>query len=151
MATRGFEFAYSLAGNAATPVIQDFVLGETTAYKVGDLCLIQSDGYMDKVTNTTTEVTAVMMEAVAVGVAGTTEAKAAIVTRDQVWRCSSDASTASTALVGTIKTLDTADANTIDASDITNGGMIVLDKSETDSDGNLIFKVVFSDTTFGNA
>jgi len=83
--------------------------------------------------------------------AGTTTGKAAIITRNQVWRCSMDASTAATALVGYTKLLDTVDKNTVDADDITNGAMILVDKSETDDDGNLIAYVVFSDTTFGNA
>jgi len=151
MSTRGFEFDSSLDGS--TPVIQDFVLGAAAAHKVGDLMLIQSDGYADQVTGTTTEVTGVMQEAIAAAdiTAGTTKGKMAIITRDQVWRCSSDASTATTAIVGYTKTLDTVDCNTIDADDITNGAMTLLDKSETDDEGNLIFKVVFNDTTFGNA
>ena len=65
MATRGFEFAYMLDGSKSTPVIRDFTLGAAAAHKVGDLMLMQSDGYIDQVTGTTTEVTCVMQEAVA--------------------------------------------------------------------------------------
>ena len=153
MASRGFEFAYMLDGSNATPVIRDFTLGVAADHKVGDLMLIQSDGYADQVTGTTTEVTAVMMEAVAAAdiTAGTTKAKMAIITRNQVWRCSTDATTAATALVGTVKTWDTVDCNTIDADDVTNGGMIVVDTSELDDEGNVLGYVVFADTTFGNA
>jgi hypothetical protein len=162
MATRGFEFAYMLDGSNATPVIRDFILGVAADHLIGDLMLVQSDGYIDAVTGTTTEVTCVMMEAVASGdvTAGTTVAKAAIITRNQVWRCSTDATTATTALIGTIKKWDTVDKNTIDADDITNGAMIVAEStpgdgnpypSELDDDGNVIGYVVFSDTTFGNA
>ena len=152
MATRGFEFAYMLDGSNATPVIRDFTLGAAAAHLPGDLMLMQSDGYIDAVTGTTTEVTCVMQENLAATTvtAGTTKGKAAIITRNQVWRCSSDASTATTAIVGYTKKIDTVDKNTIDADDITNGAMILVDKSETDAAGNLIFYVVFADTTFGN-
>ena len=161
MATRGFEFAYMLDGSNATPVIKDFILGVAADHLVGDLMLIQSDGYIDAVTGTTTEVTCVMMEKVDSGdvTAGTTVAKAAIITPNQVWRCSTDATSATTALIGTVKTWDTADKNTIDADDVTNGAMIVVEgtpgdgnpyPSETDDDGNVIGYVVFADTTFGN-
>ena len=151
MSTRGFEFAYMLDGSNATPLIRDFTLGASADHLPGDLMLIQSDGYIDAVTGTTTEVTCVMQEYVASAdvTASSTEAKAAIITHNQVWRCSSDASTATTAVVGYIKTQDTADKNTVDADDITNGAMCVVDRSETDDDGNLIFYVTFKNTTFG--
>lgn len=161
MATRGFEFAYMLDGSGGTPVIRDFILGIAAAHLVGDLMKVQTDGYIDAVTGTTTEVTCVMQEAVAAAdiTAGTTVAKAAIITRNQVWRCSTDASTAATALIGTVKTWDTADKNTIDADDVTNGAMIVAEGApdpddiagRLDDDGNVIGYVVFADTTFGNA
>jgi len=153
MATRGFEFAYMLDGTNAVPVVRDFVLGVAADHLVGDLMLVQSDGYIDAVTGSTTEVTCVMQEAVDSGdiTAGTTTAKAAVITRGQVWRCSTDASTAATAIVGYIKKWDTVDKNTIDADDVTNGGMIVAETpAELDDDGNVIGYVVFADTTFGN-
>ena len=159
MATQGFEYVGSLTG---TPeVTRDFILGAAAAHLKGDLMLVQADGFIDAVTGSTTEVTCVMAEAVAAAdiTAGTTVAKAVIITRDQVWRCSTDASTAATALVGTVKTWDTVDKNTIDADDVTNGAMIVFEGKPSpadiddrlDSDGNVIGHVIFSDTTFGNA
>jgi hypothetical protein len=153
MATRGFEFAYMIDGSNATPLIRDMTLGVAAAHNMGDIMLIASDGYADAVTASATEVTGVMQEAIAAAdiTAGTTKGKMAIVTGNQVWRCSSDASTATTAKVGYIKTQDVADANTIDATDITNGSLIVLDHSEVDDDGNLIFYVIFNATTFGGA
>ena len=153
MATQGFEFAYMLDGSNATPVIRDFVLNTASAYKKGDLCLAQSDGDIDKVTGTTTEVTCVCQEDVAAAAitAGTTKAKAAIITRNQVWRCSMDATTCATVIPGYVKTLDTADCNTIDADDITNGAMSAVDVSSLDDEGNVCAYVVFLDTTFGNA
>ena len=151
MASRGFEFAYCLDGSNATPVIRDFVMGETTAYAVGDVVLIQSDGYADKVTASVAEVTGIMMESVTPASAGTTSAKVAIVYQNQVWRCSADASTATTPLEGYIKTQDIADQNTIDADDVTNGSMTVVDATGTDDDGNVLMYVTFSDCTFGNA
>jgi hypothetical protein len=150
MATRGFEFAYMLDGSNATPLIRDVTLGVAVAHKVGDLMQVQADGYVDHVAGSIDEVTCVMMEAVAAAdvTAGTTTAKAAILTRNQVWRCSSDATTAATALFG-LKLWDTVDANTIDADDVSNGSMTVVDTSTTDDEGNLVGHVIFSDTTFG--
>ena len=151
MASKGFEFAYMLDGSNATPVIRDFTLGAAAAHKVGDLMLIQSDGYADQVTGTTTEVTGVMMEAFAAAdiTAGTTQGKMAIITRNQVWRCSMDATT--TALVvGYTKKVDTVDCNTLDADDGSNGNAILVDASELDDEGNVMAYVVFADTTFGN-
>ena len=152
MATRGFEYAYQLDGSKATPVIRDFVLGQSTAYLLGDLLLIQSDGYIDKVGTTVTEVTGVMQEPLAVAdiTAQTTVGKVAIITHEQVWRCSMNATTTAK-YVGFTKTIDTVDANTISATDSTGGAMILVDKSELDDDGNVLAYVVFADTTFGNA
>ena len=153
MSTRGFEFYGNISKSNATPVIRDFILSTAVAHAAGDLVCVASDGDVTQVTGTTTEVTGVMQETIAAAdiTAGTTTGKVAIITRNQIWKCSSDASTATTTIIGYIKTLDTADCNTIDADDITNGSMILLDKSATDDDGNLIFQVVFADTTFGNA
>ena len=150
MATRGFEFAYNLDGSTLTPMIKDMTLGVAAAHKVGDLMLIQSDGYADQVTTTTSEVTGVMMEALAAAdiTAGTTKGKMAIITRGQVWRCSMDA-TSTAFKVGFTKTIDTVDCNTISATDSTGGAMILFDTG-TDDDGNVLAYVVFSDTTFGN-
>lgn len=148
MATRGFEFAYMLDG-VGSPTIRDFALGETSAYAVGDVVTIQSDGYADKQTASVGEVTGIMMEAITPASAGATSGKVAIVTRNQVWRCSTDATTCA-AVTGYTKTVDLADQNTIDASDITNGSLTKVD-ADTDDDGNVLLYVAFSDTTFGNA
>lgn len=150
MATRGFEFAYNLDGSNLTPLIKDITLGVAAAHKVGDLMLIQSDGYADQVTSTTAEVTGVMMEALAAAdiTAGTTKGKMAIITRNQVWRCSMNA-TSTSFLVGYTKTIDTVDCNTVSATDSTGGAMILWDTG-TDDEGNVLAYVVFSDTTFGN-
>lgn len=150
MASRGFEFAFDLNG-ASTPMIKDFTAGEGTAYKKGDLVTIQSDGYIDKLTTSIGEITGVVEESVSAAActASSTEIKVAIATPTQVWKCSMDASTATTAIVGYTKTLDTNDANTIDAADITNGSLILFDKSKTDDDGNILAYVMFSDCTFG--
>jgi len=147
MATRGFEFAYMLDG-VGSPTIKDLPLGQTTAYKEGDVVTLQADGYGDKQTASLGEVTGIMQEAVTPASAGATSAKVAFVTRNQVWRCSTDATT-TTAVVGNTKKLDLADQNTIDADDITNGSMIFV-SSDTDDEGNAIAYVIFSDTTFGN-
>lgn len=148
MATRGFEFAYMLDG-VGSPTVRDFPLGETTAYKVGDVVAIQADSYSDKLTASVGEVTGIMQEAVTPASAGATSAKVAIVTHNQVWRCSTDATTCA-AVTGYTKTVDLADANTIDASDITNGSLIKVD-ADTDDEGNVSLYVIFANTTFGNA
>ena len=151
MASRGFEFAYMLDGSNATPVVRDFTLGAAAAHLVGDLMKMQSDGYIDAVTGSTTEVTCIMQEAFAAAdvTAGTTQGKAAIITRNQVWRCSMDA-TSTSAVVAYTKTIDTVDKNTIDADDLSNGAMTLVDTG-VDDDGNVLAYVVFSDTSFGNA
>ena len=152
MATRGFEFDSMLDGSNATPVIRDFILGSAAAHLVGDLMLMASDGYIDAVTSTTSEVTCIMQEPVASGdvSAGTTTAKAAILTPAQVWRCSMDASSTSY-VIGYTKTIDTADKNTIAAADSSGGAMTLVDASELDDEGNVLGYVVFSNTTFANA
>lgn len=150
MSTRGFEFAMMLDGSNATPLIKDFILSTAAAHKVGDLMTVESDGDVTQVTTTTTEVIGVMQEAVALAdvSAGTTLAKVAIITRNQVWRCSTNAATTA-AIVGVTKVLDTADANTIDETTLTGGNMILVDTG-TDDDGNVVAYVVFANTTFGN-
>ena len=151
MATRGFEFAYMLDGSNATPVIQDFILSTAAAHKKGDLMVAENDGDLTQAAATATEVIAVCQEDVALAdvTAGTTKAKMAIITRNQVWRCSMDAAT--TALInGYTKTVDIVDCNTIDA-DGSSGKAILVDASKTDDDGNVLAYVCFSDTTFGNA
>jgi hypothetical protein len=150
MATSGFEFAYSLDGSNATPVIRDLPVHGTGAYAIGDLVVVNgsADGEVQRVTSTTAEVTGVMQEARASG-ADAAVMKVAILTREQVWRCSMDAATTAF-VVGYTKSIDTTDHNTISASDSTGGKMILVDKSSLDNDGNVLAYVVFSDTTFGN-
>jgi len=150
MASRGFEFAHMLDTSNATPVIRDFTLGEATAYKCGDLVIMQDDGFVDKAAATAGEITGVMMEDLAAAdiTAETTKGKVAILTRNQVWRCSMDA-TSTALVVGYSKTLDLVDCNTVDA-DGSSGKMILFDASTLDDDGNVMAYVVFSDTTFGN-
>lgn len=149
MASRGFEFAYMLDGGKGTPVSRDFTLGVAAAHLRGDLMVMKSDGYIDAVTGTTTEVTCIMAEPVAAAdiTAGTTKGKAYILTREQVWRCSTGA-TSMDAKVGYDKLVDTTDKNTIDAADKTNGAMILVNKSRLDEDGNVFAYVVFSNTSF---
>ena len=150
MATAGFDFAYALDGSNATPVIRDLPVHGTGAYAVGDLVLLASDGQVARVTSTTGEVTGVMQESRAASAGADGDSmKVAIIVREQVWRCSMDAS--STAfVVGYTKTIDTTDHNTISATDSTGGSMILVDKSTLDTDGNVLAYVVFADTTFGN-
>lgn len=151
MATAGFEFAYMLDGSHATPVIRDLPVHGTGAYAIGDLVVVNGSagGEVVRVTsNPTAEVTGVMQEARASG-ADAALMKVAIITREQVWRCSMNAATTAF-VVGYTKSIDTADHNTISATDSTGGKMILVDKSTLDDDGNVLAYVVFSLTTFGN-
>ena len=147
MASRGFEFAYNLDGSNKTPLIIDLPVDGTGAYAIGDLVLLNSDGQCAGVTADAGEVTGVIMESRASGSDGD-ELKVAIITREQVWRCSMDDSSTS-AVVGYTKTIDVADANTLDADDISNGSLCLVD-SDTDDDGNVLAYVNFLDTSFGN-
>ena len=150
MSTRGFEWAYMLDGSNATPVIRDFRLGENLDHKVGDLVTMESDGYLDLADVADNEILGVMQETVDSEdiTAGTTEAKVAIATRNQVWRCSMDAATTAL-LVGYTKTMSLVDQNTVDA-DGTAGAMCLVNKDDLDDDGYVIAYVNFLDTCFGN-
>ena len=151
MASRGFEFVGNLDGTNTTPVVKTFTLGAAAAHAVGDLMLVQSDGYIDKVTGSTTEVTCIIAEAIAAAdvTAGTTTIRAWVVTNTQIWRCSMDA-TSTTALPFYDKTIDTVDHNTIDADDLTNGRMMLVDTG-VDDDGNVMAYVTFRVPSTGNA
>lgn len=151
MSSRGFEFAYMLDGSNATPLIRDFVLNASAVHKVGDLMTMSTIGDLIQQTTGTTEVTGVMMEALGTVdvTANTTEAKVAIITRNQVWRCSMDATTSSL-YVGYSKGNDITDYNTLNA-DGTIGSIVLVDKSRLDDDGNVLAYVSFLDTTFGNS
>ncbi len=151
MSTRGFEFAYMLDGSGATPVIRDFTLGVAAAHKVGDLMLMQSDGFIDHAANGATEIIGIMQEALALAAitAETTKGKLAIITRGQVWRCSMDAATTSLVVAYT-KNADIVDANTVDADGAGSGAMIIVDVSDLDDEGNVLAYVVFADAAFGN-
>ena len=148
MATRGFEFAYMIDGSNATPVIRDFAVDGTGAYAVGDLTLVNSDGQLARVTGSTTEVTAVIQEARTSGTDGAL-LKAAIITHTQVWRCSMNA-TSTLAQEFYDKLIDTVDHNTIDADDLTNGRMMLVD-TDTDDESNVLAYVTFRVPSAGNA
>jgi len=140
-----------LDGSNATPLIRDFRLSAVARHRVGDLVTMSTIGNVIQQTVGTTEVTGVMQEAVATVdiTAGTTLAKVALITRNQVWRCSMDTTTTSL-YVGYSKTLDITDTNTLDA-DGTIGSIVLVDKSRLDDDGNVLAYVSFLDTTFGNS
>ncbi len=149
MATRGFEFAYMLDGSNATPLIRDWGMNaDASGYKAGDLLQIDSDGYMTQGTASVGEVSAICQETTTDAVTDGDELKVAIVTPNQVWRCSMDASSTN-AVVGYTKTIDIEDENTLDADDLNNGSMALVD-TDTDDDGNVLAYVSFADTTFGN-
>ena len=147
MTTRGFEFAYMLDGSNATPVIRDFPIGNIDA-NPGDALTIDSNGYGTAVGTATTEVLGILMEDTGGTNTAPTARKVALAAREQVWRCSTDASS-SAFVVGYTKTVQFVDGNTIDADGSTSGAMIWVDTG-TDEDSNVIGYVAFHDTTFGN-
>ncbi len=149
MATNGFEFHSSLDRSVRTPTIRKLPVDGTGAYLVGDLVLLNSDGQCAAVTGSAGEVTGIIQEPrPALGAADGDEVEVAIITRNQIWKCSMD-DTSTAAVVGYTKTCDVADANTLDADDIANGSLILW-KTGTDEDGNVLAYVLFADTTFGN-
>ncbi len=150
MATRGFEFAYMLDGGNATPVIRDWEMAaDSSGYEQGDLLVIDSSGRADKAATNATEVLGVVMERNPNDVSADDLLKIAVITRDQVWRCSTDAAT-TTGVKGYTKTMNIVDENTIDADVITSGAMCVVENTDTDDDGYILMYVNFVDTTFGN-
>jgi len=147
MATRGFEFRYSLHG--VTPTIRDWKFASSTAgFAVGDAVTLATTGLATAVATSTVDVFGVVQEA-ATAVAASAELKVAIVTPDQVWECSTDATAlATTTKLGYTATVPFVDGNTIDASKSTAGGMLPIESS-TDDDGNVKVKVLFKSTLWG--
>jgi hypothetical protein len=143
-----------LDGSNAYPVIRDFTLSTKAAHKVGDLMVLgtDNDGPLTQAAATATEVTAVCMEAIAADAvtADSTKVKCAILTRNQVWRCSMD-DNHTTWVVGYTKAGDIIDCNTLDHDNPDHGCCTLVDASEKDDEGNVIAYVIFPDTTFGNA
>lgn len=148
MASRGFEFAYMLDGSEATPLIRDMAIGTIDA-NIGDALTVDDGGYGTAVGTATAEVFGILMEDTGGTNTSFAARRVAIVTRNQVWRCSMDAS--STAFkVGYTKDIQFIDGNTIDADGAEGGPMVLID-TDTDDDGNVLAYVAFNDTTFGNA
>jgi hypothetical protein len=138
-----------LDGSNATPVIRDWpMVADAAGYVAGDVLVIDSNGRADKIAASVSEVLGICQETKTSAVSNDDLLKIAIATRNQVWRCSMDA-TSTNAKKGYDKKIDLADENTIDADDLTNGSMILVD-TDTDDDGNVLAYVVFADTTFGN-
>lgn len=142
MATKGFEFAYSLDGSV--PVVRDFQVSGTGAFEPGDLVTFSS-GKLAKAANTVATVAAVMQEGRATGSDGD-YMKAAIITREQVWRASMDAATYS-ASIGT-RTQDIASSRLLDANDAANGSLAVIDVVADPHDTNPVGYVVFTNVAF---
>ena len=138
MATNGFEFAYALDGS--TPTIRDYPVSGTGTFSQGDL-VVFSSGKLTKAANTVATVSAVMMETRTTGADGDLM-KVALLTNEQVWRCSMDAATYS-ASVG-IRTQDIASSRVLDANDATNGSLAVVDVVADPHDTNPIGYVVFT-------
>ncbi len=139
-----------LDGGNATPVIRDWeMVADSAGYEQGDLLVIDSSGRADKAATNATEVLGIVMERTDDLASNDDLLKIAVITRDQVWRCSTDAST-TTGVKGYTKTMNIVDENTIDADVITNGAMCVVENTDTDDDSNILMYVNFLDTTLGN-
>jgi len=142
MATRGFEFAYDLIGQR--PTYTDRPVNGTGGYDIGD-ALVFASGKLAKIAANVATVSAICQEQRASGTDGGL-LKVAIVTPDQVWRCSADG-TVLTAVLGA-RTQNVVDANTIDA-DVATGGSLAVYNIEEDDQGNVLVYVTFTNTTFG--
>lgn len=143
MATQGFEFAYSLDGSV--PVVRDFEVDGTGTYGVGDLVVLAS-GQLVKAANTVSTVAAILQEGRSSGSDGD-KLKAAIITNQQVWRCTFDAATFSASLG--IRTQDIASSRLLDADDAANGSLAVIDVVDDPHDTNPVGYVVFTNVQFG--
>jgi len=149
MASKGFEFSGMLDGSNATPVILDWpMVADAAGYKKGDALVIDSNGRADKAEASTAEVAAICQETETDAVSNDDLLKVAIVTRNQIWRCSMDATTTAFKK-GYTKSIQFADENTVDADGSSSGAMCLWD-TDTDDDGNVLAYVVFNDTTWGN-
>lgn len=149
MASKGFEFVGMLDGSNATPVIRDWpMVADASGYKKGDALVIDSNGRLDKVTSSSAKVAAICQETETDAVSNDDLLKVAIVTRNQIWRCSMDATTTAFKK-GYTKTIQFADENTIDADGSSSGPMCLWDTG-TDDDGNVLAEVVFMDTCWHN-
>ena len=122
MATKALSSPIMLDGSNATPVIRDLPVHGTGAYAIGDLVRRQRFGGWRSGARDEHDRRGDWRDAGSAGAPGRDAAcmKVAIITREQVWRCSMDAATTAF-VVGYTKTIDTVDHNTISATDSTGG------------------------------
>jgi len=148
MSTRGFEFAYYIDGSEGSPVIRDWpVVADTAGYKKGDLLVLTASGKADKAaTSTDSVVFAVCQETNTASVSSSTNFKVAILTRNQVWRCSTDASAITNWVKGYTRAGTVVDHDTIDASGNTGGCMIMIETGTIAGDTNKVAYVSFNAT-----
>ena len=147
MATRGFEFAYYIDGSTGSPVIRDWpMVADTAGYKKGDLLVLTSSGNADKAAASATVVFGVCQETDTSAVSASTLMKVAILTRNQVWRCSTDASAITNWVKAYTHAGNIVDHDTIDASGHTSGPMILVDSGTIAGDTNVVAYVTFNQT-----
>lgn len=150
MATRGFEFAYMLGGAHSNLRALDWpMVADSSGYKKGALLVIDSNGRADKAaTATDGTVFAVMAETDTSSISNDDLRKVFPISPDQVWKCSTDASSIATAIKkGYTDTVTIVDHDTIDA-DGNTGGCMIVHESATDSAGNKIAYVSFQVTAW---
>ena len=148
MATRGFEFAYYIDGSTGSPVIRDWTMvADSSGYLKGDLLILDSSGLADKAgTSTDSVVFAVCQETDTGSVGSSVKMKVALLTRNQVWRCSTDASAITNWVKGYTHAGTIVDENTIDASGHTGGCMILIDTGTIAGDTTVVAYVSFNAT-----
>jgi len=148
MATRGFEFAEYIDGSTGSPVIRDWpMVADTAGYSKGDLLILDATGRADKAgTSTDSVVFAVCQETDTGSVAVDTQMKVALLTRNQVWRCSTNASAITNWVKGYTKAGTIVDHNTIDASGHTGGCMILVGTGTIAGDTTVVAYVCFNAT-----
>ena len=148
MATRGFEFAYYIDGSTGSPVIRDWpMVADTAGYLKGDLLILDATGRADKAgTSTDAVVFAVCQETDTGSVAVDTQMKVAILTRNQVWRCSTGATAITNWVKGYTRAGTITDENTINAAGNTGGCMILIETGTIAGDTNKVAYVSFNAT-----
>ena len=72
--------------------------------------------------------------------------KVALLTRNQVWRCSADATAVTNWVAGYTRAGTLVDHDTIDASGHTGGCMILIETGTIAGDTNLVYYVTFNAT-----
>ena len=137
-----------LRGSTGSPVIRDWpMVADASGYLKGDLLILDATGRADKAgTSTDAVVFGVCQETQTSAVSNDDNLQVALLTRNQVWRCSTDATALTNWVVGYTRAGTIVDENTIDASGHTGGCMIMIETGTIAGDTNNVGYVSFNAT-----